>query len=225
MIIGIIGGMGPLAAANFLKTIILNTEAKCDQDHIHTILDNNINIPDRTQAIITKRFEPMKEILRSARRLEKLEVDFIVIACNTAHYYLHKIRDELDTPVLDLPLITVNYLTELNIKKIGLLETEGTNRANIYQNLLNNRGIDYIKPDNHYQEMCMRGIYRIKENNLFEGEELLRKVVNHLSQKGCKYILAGCSEIPLVLSTTDIYTIIDPGNALASHLQKLRCRV
>ncbi len=87
MILGILGGMGPLATCEFFKKIIELTPAEKDQDHLHIIIDNNTNIPDRTEYILGKGKDPRIELIRSAIRLESIGADYIAIPCNTAHYF------------------------------------------------------------------------------------------------------------------------------------------
>ena len=86
--IGIIGGMGPAATADLMKKIIDMTDASCDQEHIHMLIDSNTNIPDRTAAILHGGEDPVPEMLASARRLEGAGADFLIMPCNTALFYI-----------------------------------------------------------------------------------------------------------------------------------------
>ena len=101
-IIGIIGGMGPEATIDLVQKIVDHTPAKKDQDHIHIIVDNNPKIPDRTSAIFNGGEDPTTYLINSANLLTRAGVDFIIIACNTAHYFLPKIKEEMDMPFLDM---------------------------------------------------------------------------------------------------------------------------
>src|SRR5205085_11559342 len=92
---GIIGGMGPLATVDLMNKIIFYTPAKKDQDHIHIIVDNYSQIPDRTTAILGKGTDPAPFIIQSAQRLENAGADFLVIACNTAHFYFNSIENSI----------------------------------------------------------------------------------------------------------------------------------
>ena len=85
--LGIIGGMGPLATANLFNKIVLTTHAKSDQDHIHILIDNNTLIPDRTAYLLGNGEDPLEQLVTSAVRLEKMGAEFLIMPCNTAHYF------------------------------------------------------------------------------------------------------------------------------------------
>ncbi|GAH53208.1 unnamed protein product, partial [marine sediment metagenome] len=101
-IIGILGGMGPEATVDLFHKIIKFTPAKKDQDHFRIIIDNNPKIPDRTAAILGKGEDPLPALQETARNLEKAGVDFIIIPCNTAHYFLPQIQKSVNIPVLNM---------------------------------------------------------------------------------------------------------------------------
>ena len=94
-VIGVLGGMGPEATIDLFQKIVKLTPAKKDQEHIRIIIDNNPKIPDRTKAILYNGENPLPELVKTAQNLERAGADFIIIACNTAHYYFHKIQKEL----------------------------------------------------------------------------------------------------------------------------------
>ena len=82
--IGIIGGMGPLATADLFEKIVGHTKAACDQEHLHVVIDSNTNIPDRTAALLHGGADPLPELTGSARRLEAMGADVLIMPCNTA---------------------------------------------------------------------------------------------------------------------------------------------
>ena len=90
--IGVLGGMGPEATVEIFERIVNGTPAKTDQDHLRMIIDNNPGIPDRTAAILKKGPDPLPALIRSAQVLQQAGADFLVIPCNTAHYWLPKLR-------------------------------------------------------------------------------------------------------------------------------------
>ena len=86
--VGIIGGMGPLATVDLFGKIVNLTDAKCDNDHIHILIDNNTYIPDRTSYILGDGENPIDELVKSAKRLKNMGADFLIMPCNTSHYYI-----------------------------------------------------------------------------------------------------------------------------------------
>ena len=100
--IGIIGGMGPMATVDLMQKIILATDAREDQEHIHLLIDNNTDIPDRTAAILGQGTSPVPELLKSADRLTAQGADFLIMGCNTAHFFL-----PLMMPFLKIPFISM----------------------------------------------------------------------------------------------------------------------
>jgi aspartate racemase len=100
--IGILGGMGPLATADLYRKIILHTKADKDQDHVHAIIDGNTNIPDRTAYIMGKGENPLPEMIKSARTLERAGVDFIIMPCNTAHHFFDQLAKSVNIPLLNM---------------------------------------------------------------------------------------------------------------------------
>ncbi len=197
--------MGPEATRECFDSVIKHTPAKKDQDHLQVIIDNNPQIPDRTEAILGEGKSPVPLLRRSARRLEKAGADFIIMPCNTAHYFVDEVRKSVDIPILDMVKATVNKLSPGS--KTGLMATTGTIKTSIYQEYAQ-KGVDIITPSERYQEIVMKVIYG--KNGIkagYKNERLKKKlkvVAKHLKEKGVKSIIAGCTEIRLVLNQADL---------------------
>jgi len=203
-VIGILGGMGPEATLECFESIINHTPASTDQDHLHIIVDNNTGITDRTEAILNEGEDPVPSLRSSAKMLESAGVDFLVIPCNTAHYFINRIREVVNIPVLNMIRSTIEELPQNS--KAGLLATSGTIETGIYRNYAQET-VEIIYPDEEYQNMVMKVIYGkngIKAGYKDSGlTESLMKVANHLKEKGANRIIAGCTEIRLVLDNSD----------------------
>lgn len=219
-VVGIIGGMGPLATVDLMNKIIFYTPAMKDQDHIHIIVDNYSQIPDRTTAILGKGTDPTPFIIQSAQRLENAGADFLAIACNTAHFYFKSIKNSVSIPILHMPLETACYLHENNLSRVGLLATDGTINTGLYQHSCRAYDINVIVPDIEMQKEVMEGIYAIKGSDLEKGRLYLSKVANKLINRGAEAIIAGCTEIPLVLKSSQDICVIDPTEILAKTVIK-----
>ena len=231
--IGILGGMGPAATVDLYKKIISYTPAECDQDHIRIFIDNNPQIPDRTDALNNSGIDPVPFMLDSAQKLENNQVDFIIIPCNTAHAFVSRLADKLNTPILSMIEVCVDYvLTQFpNIKKIGLLATTGTISSNIYTDEFKKHDASVIVPSEKFQhDKVMTAIYGangIKAGNTSgKPHNLLLEAAQQLEQEGTEAILMACTEIPLALHPEDIQIpLLDPTDLLAQAAVKKALRI
>ncbi|WP_214481203.1 amino acid racemase [Bacillus sp. SM2101] len=216
--VGIIGGMGPKATVDLMNKIINNTPAKHDQDHLHLIVDSNSQIPDRTSAIIGEGLDPTPSIVASAQRLQKAGADLLMIACNTAHFFYKAVIHSVDIPVIHMPIETAKYLQEHKFKRVGLLATDGTLQSNLYQHCLNKYDIALINSNKDMQAYVMKGIYSIKGGKLETGLFYLSAIAKELKELGADAIIAGCTEIPLVLQSTKQLIVVDPTEIIAKKV-------
>ncbi|WP_068501098.1 aspartate/glutamate racemase family protein [Paenibacillus kribbensis] len=216
--VGIMGGMGPLATVDLMDKIIRLTPAQNDQDHIHMIVDNYPQIPDRTSAIMGKGNDPLPFMKQSAKRLEDAGADLIVIACNTAHYYLQDIQETVRAPIVNMPKETASFIDEAGIRRVSLLATDGTLKTLLYQNALHEKGITVLEPDEITQAIVMEGIYSVKAGHIEKGKRLLVNAFQTMIAKGTEAVVAACTEIPIVLNEVDGIKVIDPTYILAKRV-------
>jgi aspartate racemase len=218
-VIGILGGMGPEATADLFRRIIRATPAKRDQDHIRVIIDSNPKIPDRTAAIIGGGPSPLTEMTKTAKNLEKAGADFIIIPCNTAHYYYEELKKSVGIPILNVVELVAQTIREKfpNVKKVGVISTTGTVKAGIYDRALNRNMVEVIYPSEELQDKVMEAIYdKIKAGRIFEGKEIIVKVATRLVEEGAELIICGCTEVSLVLKGGDVpVPVLDPLQILA----------
>ncbi len=195
--LGIIGGMGPLATVNLFNKIIINTDAQNDQEHIHMLIDNNTNIPDRTAFLLGKGEDPTEELIKSAIRLEKAGADFLVMPCNTAHYFYENIKEKINIDFLNMIEETVKFiqLNYPNNKKIGLLSTDGTLKAKIYDLYFNKQNIQVINPRKETQSSIMDIIYGIKGGKKEIQIDGIYSAVEEFKAKGVEIFILGCTEL------------------------------
>jgi len=221
-IIGILGGMGPLATVELFKRIVLKTPAKKDQEHPRIIIYNNSKVPDRTAYILGKGENPLPELIDSAKKLEKWGASFIIMPCNTAHFFAEEIQKVVEIPLINMVEETAEYIRKLGLKKVGLLATDGTIKGMVYHKALLKRGIEIALPDKKEQEEVMKGIYEgVKAGNLELGKKLLLKVAKKL-EKRSEGIIAGCTEVSVALSERDLKVpLIDPMDVIAEKAVKL----
>ncbi len=219
--IGILGGMGPLATVELFRRIVENTPAKTDQEHLRIIIYNNPKVPDRTAYLLGNGENPLPELIKSAKKLEECGVDFIVIPCNAAHFFIEEIRKSVKIPVLSMIETAAEEAAKLGLKRVGVLATTGTIVAGVYHRALKRRGMETITPTEVQQSRVMRGIYDgVKKGNLELGRELILQVAREM-EKICDVIIAGCTEVSLVLSQKDLRVrFIDAMDTLARKAVK-----
>ncbi|MCX8095672.1 MAG: amino acid racemase [Caldisericia bacterium] len=221
-IIGVIGGMGPEATLDLFYKIIKNTKANKDQEHIHLIIDNYPQIPDRTAYLLGKGENPLPYILKSAKNLENLGVSAICMPCNTAHYFLDEIRKNLSVPFISIVESVIEEIKEnyKEIKNVGLVATKGTIIGKVYENPLKEEGYKVIIRDDLLDDV-MNIIYSIKGGKIKENKDSFMKIVEEYIKSGSEIIIAGCTEIPLLLQFINTkIPIIDSTLCLAMKVIK-----
>lgn len=218
-VIGILGGMGPEATVELFARIVKETPASKDQDHLRIIVDNNPKIPDRTNAILGRGPSPLPEMIKTAKNLERAGADFIVMPCNTAHYYYDELSRSVNIPILNMVELAVRELKIKypNAKRVGIIATDGTIKGKVYDRYLSGAGVETIYPEGDLQRKAMDAIYKhIKAGDLTKGREAAIEVAKHLIELGSDVIILGCTEVSLVLKDGDLpKPIIDPLSTLA----------
>jgi len=205
--VGIIGGMGPAATVDLMARIIRLSPAKSDQDGIRMLVDNNPHVPDRNKAIAKVGPSPAPVLAAMARGLETQGADFLVMACNTAHAFQAAIVDAVDIPFLGMIQETVAAAKALPSppKQVALLAAAGCIDAGLYQQAFAAEGIRTQVPEGSVRENFMRLLYSIKAGNTGPSARRDMKVLaDHLAGLGGDAVIAGCTEVPLVMSQDDI---------------------
>ena len=158
-VLGVIGGVGPMATVDFYKKLIELTDASCDQEHIHVLIDGNCQIPDRTASILAGDDRPLPYLIDSARRLEEAGADLLLIVCNAAHYYFDRLRAACSVPLLNMIDLAAAEAARRGYRCAALLAVDGTLRAGTYDRAFEERGLRLLHPDARGQEQVMHLIY------------------------------------------------------------------
>lgn len=219
-IIGILGGMGPEATADLFLKIIKLTPALKDQDHIRVIIDSNPKIPDRTAYILGKGEDPFPALLETALNLKKAGVDFVIMPCNTAHYFLDRLERETGLYFISIVDVAIEELKRSISPpaKVGVLATDGTIKAEIYHKGLRKEGFIPIVPSGERQKIVMKCIYEgVKAGRVSEAKEWIREPLEELADSGVKAIILACTELPILVNENyyNGILIIDATMALA----------
>lgn len=216
--VGIIGGMGPLATCDLMRKIIEMTDASSDQEHLHIIVDNNTQVPDRTTAILYGGEDPKKEIIKSAKALEKIGAEVLIIACNTSHYFFEEIKSSVDTPMLSMIEETAKQVIRKGYKKVGLLATDGTCRAGVYGTVFEQMGIELIMPEGEKQQAVMDLIYKgVKAGKADYNCSDFENTIEYLLNQGAEAVILGCTELSTAFETYSMnYINVDPIKAISA---------
>jgi aspartate racemase len=197
-ILGVLGGMGPLATQLFYKKIIETTDATCDQDHIDMIILNHASMPDRTQAILSSKTEILyQSLLEDCKRLEVNGVSAIAIPCNTSHVFVEKLQEELSVTIINMIHETIKAIKEgpKAIKCVGILATDGTLQSELYQNACLKAGIKPVVPSVETQKLVMKIIYEgIKNGGEIDYNDFIT-IEGELSANGCQAAIMACTEL------------------------------
>lgn len=203
--IGIMGGMGPLATVDLFQKIILATKAATDQEHIHILIDNDTAIPDRTAAILGLGPDPVPEMIRAARRLKEQGADFLIVACNTAHFFLPEVEAQVKIPFINMLEETAAYCKKIKVDKAGLLATPGIYRSGIYHRAFEKLGVGLMEPDDKQGEIVHQVIYEgVKAGKTDYNVRQFRDVLRQMQADGADCFVLGCTEMPLAVKMYNI---------------------
>jgi len=220
-IVGIIGGMGPEATVDLMQRIIANTVALDDIDHIHCIVDNNPKIPSRIKAILGEGAEnPGPCMADMARRLEHYGADFLVIPCNTAHYYYEHVAEAVSIPVVHLIDLVVHTLLLENphLREVGILGSTTIVKTGLYATRFQARGVKVVYPEGQLQDKLFALIRMVKSGQTGgEASEQLVDICNNLAKKGIDLCILGCTELGVIKADLPIRSI-DAAELLAKEI-------
>ena len=196
--LGVLGGMGPLASAHFMTRLTQLTPAEYDQDHVPAVLWSDPRITDRTAARLAGGDDPLPALLRGVRGLRQAGCRAIVIPCNTAHGWYDEMAAE-GVPILHIVDAAAVALREVAPRgPIGLMATTGTLAMRIYQDRLDSQGWECLVPDDgELTASVTPAIAAVKANRVADAYAPLAAVAQSLARRGAQAVVLGCTEIPL----------------------------
>jgi aspartate racemase len=202
-VLGVLGGMGPLAGATFLQRLTLLTPAERDQDHIPAVLWSDPRVPDRTAARLLGGQDPLPALLRGIRGLEAAGCGAVAIPCNTAHGWFDAMQAATRLPILHIVEAAMDELLRLGVTggPIGLMATQGTLAMRLYQDRLEGRGYQVLVPAAEAMDrIVMPAIDAVKANRVAEAHAPLAEIAMALAARGARAVVLGCTEIPLAIA-------------------------
>ncbi len=218
-IIGIVGGMGPEATADFFREITRLTPAVRDQDHVKVLIYSNPTIPDRTRAILNGTDDPLPALIETGRKLESAGAGILAIPCNTAHFFLPQMQAAVRIPILNMIEEALLELRRIAPGAVaaGLLASSGTIRSRVYESFPDRAALRILTPAVEDQEKVQSAIYDIKAGVPADSARRIFEAAAHaLMKRGADIIIHGCTEIPLAFQSTDPeHPCLNPTRVLA----------
>lgn len=197
--LGVIGGLGPVATANFIELVATMTEAATDQEHMEMIVYNSPSIPDRTGYILDNtKPSPLAQMAAIGNKLAQQGADYIAIPCMTAHYFYPQLSERIPVPIIHALEETIRHLQEHGIHRVGIMATDGTIASRIFHEVLERYGMEPVTPDVNEQKDMMHLIYRNIKAGLAPEMDRFYRVRDTLMQNGAEAIILGCTELALI---------------------------
>ena len=231
--IGILGGMGTQASLDFCNKLAILNRGKSDQKYPMFILYNKSKIPKRPENL-KKYYNVLKSLIEGCRLLQKNKCKFIVMPCNTAHYWRDDLQKKIKIPILSIPK-EVFLHTKRNCKrgsKIGILCTEATLKTKVYSRYFDTN-FKLVSPSKSLQKKSVnKAIKFVKMGKVKDAEKAIRPAINYLIKIKCKKIILGCTELPIAIFAYKSFKkikeskiFIDPNLLLASvSMQKYKSK-
>ena len=215
--IGILGGMGTQAGLDFCNKLAVLNRGKIDQEYPLFLLYNKSNIPGRPESIGSqtknlsnkstnktsraKYNKVLKSLLKGCKLLEKNKCKFIVIPCNTAHYWFDDLQNKINIPIINMPKEVFKFTKKKCRKnsKVGLLATEGTLKTGVYKKFFE-KDYQLIEPSQKIQKFSVnKAIKLVKMGNVKAAAKAIKPAIDSLIKMKCKKIILGCTELPIAI--------------------------
>jgi aspartate racemase len=219
-LVGVLGGMGPMATVDFLQKVLNATPAACDQEHVPLIVCSIPQVPDRTAAYRGEGASPLPAMLACGQRLVAAGAGVVVVPCNTAHLWFDELQEQLGLPMLHVvDAALADVAARVGPARIGILATDATLASGLYVNRPQGGGapLQWVLPTAvEMIELVMPGIGDVKGGDLASGGRRLLAAAHALVRRGAQALVLACTEVPLVVSERDAQVpVIDATDALA----------
>ncbi|MDY1037676.1 aspartate/glutamate racemase family protein [Lelliottia sp. CFBP8978] len=226
-LLGVLGGMGPLATLDFQRLLLASTPAQNDQQHLPTVVWNVPQIADRQKALAGAGPSPLPQLLHATEMLNRAGASHIAIPCNTAHHWYDALSAASDAPILHIVDATLAALKQEadRPQRVGIIATKGTLEAGWYQQKMAAEGIEVIEPTaDELTGWFVPGCYAVKRGALEEGGALLVRQAHALFERGAQKLVLACTEVPVALDAVNapfLDLTFDPARALAERCSQL----
>lgn len=195
--LGVLGGMGPAAAAEFLRVLAAKCPAATDQEHPVVYMIGDADIPDRSTAIFGKGESPLPKLKADLLQLCDMGADVLAVPCNTAHFFIDQFIDELSVPLVHIVEETVLAAQRLSPEGAWMLSTKGTRATGIYQKYAKKHNFTLYIPNEKQSDMAQQAINYVKANKLADAGAVTKALVEELWQERDLPVMTACTELPL----------------------------
>ena len=203
--LGIIGGLGPMASAQFLALLTAMTDAQTDQDHIETILYSRPATPDRTAFLLGKSTDsPLPKLLASAKTLENMGAEVLAMPCMTAYSFSAELSAAVCAKLVNPITETASLLRMQGHRKIGILATDGTLQVGLFQKALSAQELAFCVPDEKHQKLVMHLIYENVKKGQPADLDMLEETARYFRAQGADRMILGCTELSVIKQTQTV---------------------
>ena len=184
-VLGVLGGMGPLATADFFQKVVTLTKANSDSEHIHVLIDNYPQIKDRTGHILNGAESPAPQMIAAVKTLMENGADLIAMPCNTAHYFAEEIQNATGCEFVHILKVNAKAGKERfgTDKKVGILATTGVVKSGIYVKAFADEGVESVLPNPEEQEKILNLIYEVKGGKYPENKKVVTDILDSMKQR------------------------------------------
>ncbi|AKP67774.1 aspartate/glutamate racemase family protein [Companilactobacillus ginsenosidimutans] len=227
----VLGGMGTLATESYVRILDQRTKTEKDQDYLDYIVVNHATVPDRTDYIIDhSKPNFLPAIVEDVQQQSLLKPAFMVMICNTAHYFFDEIQAATDIPIVNMPYLAISTMKKQypNAKKVGLICTKGTLHDHIYEDYITDAGFELSLGDAEIQDEVESLIYDDIKIKGSVNEEKYYHILQTMHDKfGCDVIVLGCTELSLAqeMAPDHDYDVIDAQSIIADKSIELATKV
>jgi aspartate racemase len=224
-LVGVLGGMGPLATVDFMQKVIEATPAARDQDHIPLLIRSFPQVPDRAAAIFEGRDEPFAHLLDGVRALAASGVELIVMPCNTAHAWYDRLAASIEVPFLHIADAVAAVLGTAPPQPVAVMATAATVRVGFYQRYLSASGRKVVVPNADVQRVISDAIQAVKVGDLTLAKTKADDAAEAILNLGAERLLLACTELPLAFRSSHYKTVcLDATACLATATVAFACR-
>jgi aspartate racemase len=208
-IIGILGGMGPLATVDFINKLIALTPAKQDQEHLPYFLANLPQIPDRSAAILGQGNDPLPMLRYGIDKLNHVGVSVVAIPCNSSHHWHEEMSRQCFAPILHIAKASTLAIKNSGGQCVAILATRGALKSGFYQRELERANIDWILPETMNAQIDIdQCIHAVKAGNLALSANMLMQALEKIGKQNIDSILMACTEIPIAAQHISTHGLI-----------------
>lgn len=195
--LGVLGGMGPAAAAEFLRQLAAKCPAATDQEHPVVYMIGDAEIPDRGTAIFGKGPSPLPRLQAGLLQLCEMGADVLAVPCNTAHYFIDQFQEQLPKPLIHIVESTVLATKAIAPEGAWMLSTKGTRACGLYQKYAEKHGLKLFIPNEEQSDKAQQVINFVKANKFAEAGAVTRQLVEELWREHDVPVMTACTELPL----------------------------